>query len=58
MRLRLVRPALAGRSTFHCGCSAAHSLAEIKSRLRIINSTRQINDMIQTRMERENAIVG
>jgi hypothetical protein len=30
-----------------------HSLREIKSRLRIVKSTRQINDMIRTRMERE-----
>jgi hypothetical protein len=31
------------------------SLSDIKNRLRIVNSTRQINDMIRTRMEREGA---
>jgi hypothetical protein len=34
---------------------STHSLAELKSRLRIVNSTRQINDMIRTRLEREGA---
>jgi hypothetical protein len=30
-------------------------LSDIKSRVRIVESTRQINDMIRTRMERESA---
>jgi hypothetical protein len=30
-------------------------LSEIKRRLRVINSTRQINDMVRTRLEREAA---
>jgi STAS-like domain of unknown function (DUF4325) len=29
------------------------ALGEIKSRLKVVNSTRQINDMIRTRLERE-----
>jgi hypothetical protein len=32
---------------------SAFSLTEIKGRVRIVTSTRQINDMIRTRMERE-----
>jgi hypothetical protein len=34
---------------------SSFTLAEIKERLRVINSTRQINDMIRTRLEREAA---
>jgi STAS-like domain of unknown function (DUF4325) len=34
---------------------SSFSLPDIKSRLRIVASTRQINDMIRTRMEREGA---
>jgi len=35
---------------------ADYSLAEVKRRLRVINSTRQINEMIKTRMEREGLV--
>jgi len=34
----------------------AMPLADIKRRLQIISSTRQINDMIRTRMERESSV--
>jgi STAS-like domain of unknown function (DUF4325) len=33
------------------------SYAELKSRVRVTNSTRQINDMIRTRLERSSAMV-
>jgi hypothetical protein len=34
---------------------SAFSLEDIKARLRVVASTRQINDMIRTRLEREDA---
>jgi STAS-like domain of unknown function (DUF4325) len=35
----------------------SYSFQDIKSRLRVVDSTRQINDMIKSRMEREAACV-
>jgi len=32
------------------------SLSEIKRRIRVVDSTRQINDMIKTRLERETSV--